>query len=60
MATVTCHTAGCGNAEQPIVIGLLVEDDDGIPLLSHTVACGPCGQPITDVVLTDEEMSAQS
>lgn len=45
---VTCHTPGCGNAEQPI--DLTFPDVDGHPLVLDAVLCGPCGQPITDVV----------
>jgi hypothetical protein len=39
--TVTCHTAGCGNGEQPIEV--LAPGTD--PL----VICGVCSEPITDV-----------
>jgi hypothetical protein len=38
--TVTCHTEGCGNAEQPITFDI---PEGG------AVACGVCGEPITDI-----------
>lgn len=38
---VTCHTAGCSNADITIVLSI----PDGVP-----VACGVCGQPIDDVL----------
>lgn len=41
MRTVTCHTPGCENAEQPIDI------PDASPE-EAAVVCGPCGQVITD------------
>jgi hypothetical protein len=41
---VTCHTAGCDNADAELEIFWL--DADGDP----TVVCGVCGQPITDVI----------
>jgi hypothetical protein len=40
--TVTCHTPGCGNADQAIALHLAPETSD--------VACGVCGNPITDTV----------
>lgn len=50
MATATCHTDGCGNAEQPIDVGdLTYTDEETGEQRSSGVACGVCGQPITDV-----------
>lgn len=45
MFTVTCHTAGCGNADVPIDV--LAPDVD-TPL----VVCGVCGYPITTLTRT--------
>lgn len=39
--TVTCHTIGCGNGEQPI--------DVSAPGTDPFVVCGVCEEPITDV-----------
>lgn len=50
MATVTCHTSGCGNAEIPIDLDLTFVDEDGTTRTVDSVACGVCGQPIDDVV----------
>lgn len=49
MATVTCHTEGCGNAGAPIELDLTYTDDDGNLQTVDSVACGVCGQPITDI-----------
>jgi len=50
MATVTCHTEGCSNADQPIDLELTFTDPDtGETRRVDAVACGVCGQPITDV-----------
>jgi hypothetical protein len=55
MATVTCHTQGCGNAEIPIDVphprawDEASEDFTGPPVEPWTIVCGPCGQPIQDV-----------
>ena len=48
MATVTCHTEDCGNAEIPIELNLTYEQDGEIVAVDG-VACGVCGQPITDI-----------
>jgi uncharacterized Zn finger protein len=42
LATVTCHTPGCGNAETGLEVWVTDTPD---PL----VVCGPCGQQITDI-----------
>lgn len=42
--SVTCHTTGCGNAEQSIII---IGNADQSVL---NVMCGPCAQTVTDVV----------
>jgi hypothetical protein len=45
---VTCHTDGCGNADQPIRMPGGVEmDGEWMPMDSYS--CGVCGQPIEDV-----------
>lgn len=50
MATVTCHSQDCGNADQGIDIDLNVYDDQGNPTGdTMPVSCGVCGQPITDI-----------
>jgi hypothetical protein len=46
MATLTCHTGGCGNAG----VGIDADPtnpDTGEPV--DLIICGACGQPITDV-----------
>lgn len=43
--SVTCHTTGCGNAEQPVFI---IGNADQSAL---NVVCGPCMLPITDIVI---------
>jgi hypothetical protein len=49
MATVTCHTQDCVNAEIPIDVGARPTDPEtGAPVTY--VVCGACNQPITDVV----------
>lgn len=49
MATVVCHTDGCGNSG--IAIDGLVHptDEAGAPIEPWTVMCGVCGEQITDV-----------
>jgi hypothetical protein len=42
LVTVTCHTAGCGNAG--IAITLEVVD-----VADPAVVCGVCSQPINDI-----------
>jgi hypothetical protein len=42
-ATVTCHTDGCGNAEQAISLPAIPD----VP--EPQVICGVCGQQITDI-----------
>jgi hypothetical protein len=49
MATATCHTAGCVNAEIPIDVGEQRADPDTGELLVWYVVCGACSQPISDV-----------
>jgi hypothetical protein len=50
----TCHTDGCGNAEQPIEVGdLTYTDEDTGQTATASVACGVCGQPITDITDSD-------
>jgi len=50
MATVMCHTEGCGNADHPIEINLEYTDDEtGDTLTVDSVTCGVCGQTITDI-----------
>ena len=50
MATVTCHTEGCANAETPIHLELTYRDDTTNVVHQITqVVCGVCGQPITDI-----------
>lgn len=50
MATVTCHTEGCSNAEQPIELALEYEDEEtGETRTVEGVYCGVCSQAITDV-----------
>lgn len=49
MSTVTCHTEGCGNAEQPIEIELTYRDDNNVVVQVTHVVCGVCGNPITDI-----------
>jgi len=50
MATVTCHTDGCGNAGHPIDLNLEYTDDEtGETGTVADVYCGVCGQPITDI-----------
>ena len=49
MATVTCHTEGCGNAGTPIELDLEYTDEEGMTRTVDAVACGACGQPITDL-----------
>jgi hypothetical protein len=45
---VTCHTEGCGNADQPIRMpGGTEMDGEWMPMDSYS--CGVCGQPIEDV-----------
>ena len=44
---VTCHTEGCGNADEPIDLGdpPVIE---GVADPFGTVICGVCAQEITD------------
>lgn len=50
MATVTCHTEDCGNADQSIDVGpLTYEDEEGTTQEVGAVICGVCGQSITDI-----------
>lgn len=54
MATVTCRTEGCGNANIPLDLPLIWEDPDtGESMPLDAVMCGVCGQEITDI--TDDE-----
>jgi hypothetical protein len=48
MATVTCHTEGCGNAGIGLDLDLAYEIDGETHLITD-VFCGVCGQPIIDV-----------
>jgi hypothetical protein len=48
MATVTCHAAGCGNADVPIDLPL-VSEREGETVEASSVVCGVCGQEITDI-----------
>ena len=50
MSKATCHTDGCGNADQAIDVELTYTDPDGATHQLDGVVCGACGQPITDVV----------
>lgn len=54
MATVTCHTEGCGNAEIPIELALTA-DLDGEVVAAVVVHCGVCGQEITDIADDERE-----
>lgn len=45
---VTCHTAGCGNADKPIRMPSGVEMD-GVWSPMGSYSCGVCSQPIEDV-----------
>ncbi len=49
MTTVTCHTAGCTNADVPLDAVVTWKDDDGVEHVVDEIICGVCGQPITDV-----------
>lgn len=49
MATVTCHTEACSNAEIPIEVDLTFTGPDGVTEQVTQVVCGVCSQPITDV-----------
>jgi hypothetical protein len=49
MATVTCHTDGCGNAGIGLEVDLFWTDSDGTVYPIDTVQCGVCGEPITDI-----------
>lgn len=50
MATVTCHTEGCGNAEHPIDVETSYTDEEsGETFTVDKVVCGVCGQTIEDV-----------
>jgi hypothetical protein len=50
VATVTCRTEGCANADIPIDLTLTyVDDGTGETRTVDSVACGVCGQPIEDV-----------
>lgn len=49
MATLTCHTEGCGNAEIPIELELSWTDDEGVAHTTDSAFCGACGNPITDI-----------
>lgn len=49
MATVTCHTENCGNADHPITLELTYTDEEGTTQDVDAVACGSCGQQITDI-----------
>jgi YgiT-type zinc finger domain-containing protein len=48
MATVTCHTEGCENANVAIDVTTEWTDEDGETQHVDDVVCGVCGQPITD------------
>lgn len=49
MATVTCHTDGCTNADTPIDLTLTYEDEEGETAYVSGVVCGVCSQQITDI-----------
>lgn len=50
MATVTCHTEGCGNAGVPIELDLtFYNDETGETEVAGAVACGACSTPIEDI-----------
>lgn len=49
MATVTCHTEGCGNEGIALDLELTYTDDEGTTQTVDSVFCGVCSQPITDV-----------
>lgn len=50
-STVTCHTPGCTNADEPLELYLSWEDDEtGDEQWVSAVMCGVCGNEITDVV----------
>lgn len=56
MATLTCHTEGCGNADIPIEVNLTyVDSETGETVTVGSAICGACGQPIDDV--TGDEQS---
>lgn len=49
MATLICHTEGCGNAEHPISLDMTYQGEDGETLTVDAAVCGACGQEITDI-----------
>jgi hypothetical protein len=50
MATVTCHTEGCGNEGIGLDLDLdYVDPESGETVAISTVVCGVCGKPITDL-----------
>jgi hypothetical protein len=49
MATATCHTDGCGNADAPIEIQNTWTDDETGETQQIPVVCGVCGNVIEDV-----------
>ena len=49
MATVTCHTEGCANADIPIHLDLTYRDETNMVRQITHVVCGVCSQPITDI-----------
>lgn len=50
MATLTCHTEGCANAEQALEYELTYRDEQNRVQQITDVECGVCHQPITDIV----------
>lgn len=49
MDTVICHTEGCANADEPVLMELTWTDEEGQTQRVDSVTCGVCWQPITDV-----------
>lgn len=50
MAIVTCHTQGCGNADEPIDVPRPTDPETGETVSGEwDIECGVCNQPITDI-----------
>lgn len=49
MATATCHTEGCPNADHAIEVDLTFTDEEGTEQTVGSVVCGVCGRQIEDV-----------
>lgn len=49
MSTLTCHTEGCLNEDEPIDMDLTYTDEDGETRTITDAFCGACSQPITDI-----------